>query len=700
MNTKACGILFCYNEEHIIAQCLEHYLSQGIDLLVIDNMSTDSTPRIIREAQSKDGMRSGKIIDLLSIGTQGYEWRKILRFACDYMHQHLSHYEWVLLIDADSFYVSPVKDMPLLEFMDHTKKYGYNIINGALYDFRPTPQDDPKIISHMGRMQYFLGQNADYVKKKFFYQLSIDCPQHKIFLYHPSINFHASAGHTCIRKNPRASVVKFIYKHYPWVSYEQGLKKIFNDRKPRFVERRLGSGEHPQYAGLLPVKDDLVRESKEFQLYIENQVLIPRFKFFLIMKMRGLAEVLIESRIHWYRFKEVIFQHFEMFQYLFYYRSLRSVAGYFKWAFLDLVPRLHSFVRQLLVKKWSDLQALETKSDVFRPFRVASFSEVISQTGYMWGLPKYYHFLLTQRSHTDDAFSSGMTLEKFKTILSNIPVCKGNVFYFSGGDASLFCKDFLPILRHARSLHPEVTISLKTDGLLIKEHAKELSEMNISPIEITLQAMNDSQDIFEGLRLLNKHWQQQYSDAGQRPYATFCPVVSQANINGIPDLVRKANELKVRKIHVSFARYRTPSAEESLFFNQKAYDSIILQSQRIAKSFKIEFSHDPLFSRPFKPQPCLQPWTTMVIDGEGDIAPCTGGEVTFHKKIKTGQYHFGNLLEEHLSSCWHSDAYLMIRRTCSRFYKEKLIPECQSCHNDICLKGPRQISGHIIKGED
>ena len=32
--SRVCGIVFCYNEEHILGDCLRYYLSQGFDFVV------------------------------------------------------------------------------------------------------------------------------------------------------------------------------------------------------------------------------------------------------------------------------------------------------------------------------------------------------------------------------------------------------------------------------------------------------------------------------------------------------------------------------------------------------------------------------------------------------------------------------------------------------------------------------------------
>ena len=94
-----CGLLYCYNEEHIIAETLEYYLSQGIDIVAFDNYSNDSSLKIIEGLRDGNGRYPGIIKDIVRVKTNGYEWSKILKASNEYMHKRLSNYDW---IEADN----------------------------------------------------------------------------------------------------------------------------------------------------------------------------------------------------------------------------------------------------------------------------------------------------------------------------------------------------------------------------------------------------------------------------------------------------------------------------------------------------------------------------------------------------------------------------------------------------------------------
>ena len=50
---SACGFLYCYNEEKVLRDVITYYLSEGVDLVVFDNCSFDSSPEIVKEFQEQ-----------------------------------------------------------------------------------------------------------------------------------------------------------------------------------------------------------------------------------------------------------------------------------------------------------------------------------------------------------------------------------------------------------------------------------------------------------------------------------------------------------------------------------------------------------------------------------------------------------------------------------------------------------------------
>jgi len=708
--SNICGILFCFNEEQIIADTLYFYLSQGIDLVVFDNNSTDSTPDIIQSFCASPARYPGKIRETLTLVTEGYEWSRILRTACEYMHAHLSHYEWIIVVDADAFYRSPVKGLSLLEFIDAAKNAGYNVLSGELYEFYPTEKDDPSIASPVERMRYYRRVEEG---------LHIVLKYQKIFRYHTSLDFYTMGGHIVKRDKPRVlNSVRFIYKHYPWVSFEHGLKKIFRDRKPRYVERKEHPTWHWHWMGMLPIKKDLIKDADSLRAYNEEALLMSRWLFFWIMRC---------PLIKWLR------------NAVFYLSRIKSFCGYIKYiahafSFGSARHTLHLFMREMRKAVIADVKNLtasppDSSSKVKKidnfiaklKLLILSYRSILQQEAAVFGYPKTYHFLMTNLCNAQCIFcnqsgekkSAGeITLEKFKLMVSNIPVQAARVFTFSGGGEPLLCRDLFGIIKFVNESFPWVDVRLRTNGLLLLQRIEELAQAKNLRLEISIHGSpqtNDAilqrqktEDIFKAIVLLNEL----LARAHKRMYKVFYPCVSRLNINDMPWLIRKAAELKVDEVSVSFCRYFPSSLNngkeklktaDSLFFHKELYNDVIMRTKKLAKSLKVGFEHEPVFFGDFKDKPCLQPWLITVVDWDGTVYPCTGGEVWFKAEAAKGKYHFGNLLKEHLYQFWNNDSYLMIRRTCSHRNREDFIPECKNCHNALCFKGPGAEQRHILR---
>ena len=697
---KACGILFCYNEEHILAESVRHYLNQGIDLVLIDNDSSDSSVEIARSFQTDASSYRGRLIDIQRIETDGYEWRKILQFACQYMHENLSDYEWILTIDADSFYYSPAREMPLLTFMDHMKGYGYNVIDGIWYDFRPTEQDDPSKSSHAERMRFCKVEPWR-------------VPQQKIFTYDPSIDFYTSWGHCCYRQKQRVAVIKFHYHHYPWVSLEHGRKKIFKERNPRYVDRKDHPHMHPGYGGKLPIETDLIENSRNLWLYDQEKTQMSPRRLQFLLRFRGVLEVFRRARLEAYRRGLADWRiHTQRFWKLFLIsriaalRLLRaSIAGFFEYP-----------------SSAADTGPIDPEAPTRQ---LIPLGEALRQPPFNAYYPHIYHFLVTNfcnvrcvfcNQYFDEDQKQSIDLDRFKTMLSHLPTdIAGTTFHFSGGGDPLLCQDLFKITQHVSSQYPWINISIRSNGLLIEKYASGLALSGINQAEISVhgstQESNNlvlqnqgSGDVFEGIRQLNQHLSKHQSQMRK----TFCMAVSRTNIQELPGLIEMASELNVEEVSVFFWRYYPGkfdpnhnggvlNQEDSLFYHQDLYDEVIRRSKGLSESLNVCLVHEPAFGSKVKNKPCIQPWNTIVVDWEGTVYPCTGGEVWFRDQVRSGQYHFGNLLRDDLHQFWNNESFTMTRRTCNPQLKEDLVPECSDCHNTICLRGPAHKVGHILR---
>lgn len=738
-NIRACGIIFCYNEEHILNHTLEYYLSQGIDLVVFDNCSTDTSPEIAAHYRDEGGF-AGRLIDIVEVKTDGYEWGKILKAANDYMHEHLNNFDWIALIDADGFYQSPVRGRNLLEFMADAQKYGYNLIDGRLFDFVPTEKDDPAVENPVERMKYCRVDPYGTL------------PQHKLFRYHPSVDFHTQLGHSCEQEKARISPVRFLYRHYPWVSYEHGVQKIFKDRKPRYVTRKDNPIYHVHYLELLPRQDDLVKNSADYQLFDLDREQISMSAFyakaarekaeparavahfagkamqFVGRSVKALPRLSRRFREEWREDRKAAAAKVLSYP----LKRLRGpeAAGPEAEACVEAKMACDGQKATCAGPLSAEQVVASTDSAIAtmpaaRPAppaaeKTITEAEIAEQKGYAVGFPHTYHFLMTTACNARCLFCNQdpkqpleeITLEKFKKMISHIPVESARYFYLSGGGDPLVCRDFFPILRYINEQFPWIQVHVRTNGLLVKKYAAELADTDIR-LEISVHAATDetnnrilqtkkAADIFEGIALLN----QELESRGRTMEKAFFPALFSLNIHELPALIEKAAELGVGAVESYFCRFYLGEGyeqgervreEDSLFYSRDEYDEAVTECEQLAASLGVCFMHEPRFSDEFCPKPCLEPWRMMLVDWNGEVFPCCGGEMWFRDKVNAGEYSFGNLLEEELYQLWNNETYVMIRRTLSPNYDDNLIAECADCHSILCFRGPNAEDGHFIR---
>ncbi len=128
---RAIAILATYNEERFIEACLENLVSQGIEVYLVDNESSDHTVALA-ERYLKHGL-----IDIEILPRAGsYSWKSILGRK-EELATSLDG-DWFMHVDADEIRLPPTSNLTLLEVIGRTDQAGFNAINFFEYTFVPT----------------------------------------------------------------------------------------------------------------------------------------------------------------------------------------------------------------------------------------------------------------------------------------------------------------------------------------------------------------------------------------------------------------------------------------------------------------------------------------------------------------------------------------------------------------------------------
>ena len=127
-------------------------------------------------------------------------------------------------------------------------------------------------------------------------------------------------------------------------------------------------------------------------------------------------------------------------------------------------------------------------------------------------------------------------------------------------------------------------------------------------------------------------------------------------------------------------------AKDSLIFHKRRYDQVIAKSKELARKLGICFN--PQTAERSKHleyhKRCPYPWNMMLIDWDGLVYPCCGGEMIFKQKVRSGEYFFGNILKEHMRYFWNNEHWRRLRATCGYADGVPKIPECLSCPRNLC----------------
>ena len=211
------GLMSVYNERDVVEYTTLHMRAQQIPLLVIDNGSNDGSSEILRRHVGED------ILELATLDTEFFELGLLLRT----LHKMALKYnpKWLLLVDADEFLESPFHSLNLRQAIELEDSRGYNLIQFNNFEFWPTERDKDSTEPDVRRRIRYYSWNDDW--------------QFKCFRYYPGINIDEAGSHLPVF--PRGVTVrlapeKFAMRHYAIRSYEQGLRKVHEERLARYPE--------------------------------------------------------------------------------------------------------------------------------------------------------------------------------------------------------------------------------------------------------------------------------------------------------------------------------------------------------------------------------------------------------------------------------------------------------------------------------
>lgn len=233
---RVVAILSAFNEADVISQVIGHLVENEVDVYLIDNRSTDGTADA-----AKRWLRKGLlgIEQFPSEPPEGgalpaFDWEGILRRKEELAKELKA--DWFIHHDADEFREAPWPGMNLRDAIAWVDRLGYNCIDFRVLNFPPLengfrPGMDPR--------EHFTHWEDPVI---------YDTLQRKSWKAQATpVSLASSGGHEVQFPDRRVFPIRFLLRHYPIRSQEHGRRKVFDERKKRFVDKERAKGWHVQY---------------------------------------------------------------------------------------------------------------------------------------------------------------------------------------------------------------------------------------------------------------------------------------------------------------------------------------------------------------------------------------------------------------------------------------------------------------------
>jgi glycosyltransferase involved in cell wall biosynthesis len=277
------GLMHIRNEADIIEETVNYYHSQGVNLIVLDDGSSDSTFEICQTLLAEE-----RILELhkTEVEGQGLGFRNprlnsfqnpfvtsrcsrdnlMITEAC--AHARKYHPEWILVSDADAF-LEARDGSRLSDALRSAQENGYDVIEFFKLNFFPSKLDDRTAQSVREMIKHYVALPAAPL------DWSRHCARFEEQMYIGK--HHVDYRDTQLSISPQP----WIYRHYPLRSYEHACRKLEATHDYRYGTR----GE--EWRHLIESEEEFYRISPLMVKRVEGGPWILRYDIFQPEKLRS-----------------------------------------------------------------------------------------------------------------------------------------------------------------------------------------------------------------------------------------------------------------------------------------------------------------------------------------------------------------------------------------------------------------------------
>jgi len=304
---------------------------------------------------------------------------------------------------------------------------------------------------------------------------------------------------------------------------------------------------------------------------------------------------------------------------------------------------------------------------------IAQRMEFSNKNSIVNSTPNYIQIEPTLRCNLDCTFCSSdirgrtdknMTLEEFKKILSQFPMLDS--INLQGVGEPLLNPEFFEMIKYAKTKN--IWVYSITNATFVNEKmAQKIIESGIDVLGISLDGVK--KETYESARINGKFEQvikniKILTDTikkanSSHPEVLITVVANTNNISELPDLIKLAKELGVKKVNIQNMHYWGHNEILETIFSA---ESLVTQQQPMQKTAKDIFNECRTIGKEIgvkvilpNEKECFFPWTTTYISVEGYVTPCCIG--ASDPRI----INFGNILEKPFAEIWNSQRYQQFR---------------------------------------
>ena len=230
---RVTAIIPTFNEVDIICSTVDRLLGDQIDVVVVDNWSTDGTyEALAARYKTSPAFRLERYPE--AGPSPRFELKAILGRIDDLAAQ--SDADWIIRQDADEIRESPWTDLNFRDALFTAQSRGYNCVDHTVLNFRPTDATVNSGDAFQQLRHFEFGRELSD-----FEQVNAWRNQHQ------SVSLAATAGHRVSFPRQRILPYKFLLRHFPLRSQEQAERKIFAERRARWSADERATGWHTHY---------------------------------------------------------------------------------------------------------------------------------------------------------------------------------------------------------------------------------------------------------------------------------------------------------------------------------------------------------------------------------------------------------------------------------------------------------------------